>query len=37
MRHGGIAGEFDRREATEENIIACAAGVGLELPPKTVT
>ncbi len=30
MRQGGIAGEFARREATEENIIACAAGVGLE-------
>jgi ABC-type sugar transport system ATPase subunit len=37
MRQGGIAGEFGRHEATEENIIACAAGMGLESPPKTVT
>jgi ABC-type sugar transport system ATPase subunit len=27
MRQGRIAGEFGRAEATEENVIACAAGV----------
>jgi ABC-type sugar transport system ATPase subunit len=27
MREGRVAGEFSRREATEERIIACAAGV----------
>lgn len=27
MRNGAIAGEFTREEATEESIIACAAGV----------
>jgi ABC-type sugar transport system ATPase subunit len=32
MRQGRIAGEFARREATEENIIACASGVGQECP-----
>ncbi len=28
MRNGKIAGEFSRENATEENIIACASGVG---------
>jgi ABC-type sugar transport system ATPase subunit len=28
MRQGRLAGEFARAEATEENVIACAAGVG---------
>jgi ABC-type sugar transport system ATPase subunit len=32
MRQGRIAGEFSRHEATEENVIACATGVGLECP-----
>ncbi|MHC4250237.1 MAG: sugar ABC transporter ATP-binding protein [Planctomycetota bacterium] len=31
MRGGVIAGEFDAREATEEGIIACAAGVAEEV------
>ncbi len=30
MRQGRVAGEFPRAEATEEGIIACASGVGLE-------
>jgi ABC-type sugar transport system ATPase subunit len=33
MRQGRIAGEFLREDATEENIVACAAGVGREGPP----
>jgi len=33
MRQGRIAGEFPREDATEENIVACAAGVGRECPP----
>ncbi|MCX5676749.1 MAG: sugar ABC transporter ATP-binding protein [Planctomycetota bacterium] len=33
MRQGRIAGEFSRHEATEENVIACASGVGQECPP----
>ncbi len=33
MRQGRPAGEFPRDRATEEGIIACAAGVGLEGPP----
>jgi ribose transport system ATP-binding protein len=33
MRQGRIAGEFARGEATEENVIACAAGVGQECAP----
>jgi hypothetical protein len=32
MRQGRIAGEFARSEATEENVIACASGVGQECP-----
>ena len=32
MRQGGLAGEFPREEATEENVIACATGVGQECP-----
>jgi ABC-type sugar transport system ATPase subunit len=32
MRQGRIAGEFARSEATEENVIACAAGIGQECP-----
>ena len=30
MRQGRLAGEFARDEATEENVIACAAGVEME-------
>jgi ABC-type sugar transport system ATPase subunit len=33
MRQGCIAGEFLRENATEENIVACAAGVGRECLP----
>jgi len=32
MRQGRIAGEFGRGEATEENVIACASGIGQECP-----
>ena len=32
MRRGRIAGSFGRREATEENVIACATGAGQEGP-----
>jgi ABC-type sugar transport system ATPase subunit len=32
MRQDRIAGEFARSEATEENVIACASGVGQECP-----
>ncbi|MBE3096885.1 MAG: sugar ABC transporter ATP-binding protein [Planctomycetes bacterium] len=32
MRQGRIAGAFARSEATEENVIACASGVGQECP-----
>ena len=32
MRQGRIAGAFTRSEATEENVIACASGVGQECP-----
>jgi ABC-type sugar transport system ATPase subunit len=34
MRQGRIAGEFARSEATEENVIACASGVGQECPSR---
>ena len=33
LRRGRLAGEFTREEATEEKIIAMAAGVGHECPP----
>ena len=30
MRQGGLAGEFAAAQASEENVIACAAGVGFQ-------
>jgi len=35
IRAGRVAGEFDRQSASEENIIACAAGVQLNPQGKT--
>ena len=33
MRQGVLAGEFAAGQASEENVIACAAGVGRDCPP----
>jgi ABC-type sugar transport system ATPase subunit len=33
MRGGRIAGEYSRAQATEENVIACASGVGADACP----